>query len=135
LKSVSQAAKLLNSLATRVRVLRDKKEVELERKEVVPGDVLVLTGILHSSFYFCVILTMRVSTGGDIFPGECVLFMSESLTVAQASLTGEMIPVDKTTRLGPPPANYHWMSEHFYTNDLCGVLMDVFLRNLLTLSP
>ena len=52
LKSVSQAAKLLNSLATRVRVLRDKKEVELERKEVVPGDVLVLTGILHSSFLF-----------------------------------------------------------------------------------
>ena len=60
LKSVSQAAKLLNSLATRVRVLRDKKEVELERKEVVPGDVLVLTGILRSSFYFYVILTMRV---------------------------------------------------------------------------
>ena len=60
LKSVLQAAKLLNSLATRVRVLRDKKEVELERKEVVPGDVLVLTGILRSSFYFYVILTMRV---------------------------------------------------------------------------
>ena len=57
LKSVSQAAKLLNSLATRVRVLRDKKEVELERKEVVPGDVLVLTGILHSFFKFCFILT------------------------------------------------------------------------------
>ena len=60
LKSVSQAAKLLNSLVTRIRVLRDKKEVELERKEVVPGDVLVLTGILSSSFYFYVILTMRV---------------------------------------------------------------------------
>lgn len=56
LKSVSQAAKLLNSLATRVRVLRDKKEVELDRKEVVPGDVLVLTGIMiHFSFYFCII--------------------------------------------------------------------------------
>ena len=52
LKSVSQAAKLLSSLATRARVLRDKKEVELERREVVPGDVLVLTGILHFSFYF-----------------------------------------------------------------------------------
>ena len=50
LKSVSQAAKLLNSLATRVRVLRDKKEVELDRKEVVPGDVLVLTGIIYFSF-------------------------------------------------------------------------------------
>ena len=52
LKSVSQAAKLLNSLATRVRVLRDKKEVELDRKQVVPGDVLVLTGIILLSSYF-----------------------------------------------------------------------------------
>ena len=56
LKSVSQAAKLLNSLATRVRVLRDKKEVELDRKQVVPGDVLVLTGIiLHTSFFIFVL--------------------------------------------------------------------------------
>ena len=52
LKSVSQAAKLLNSLATRVRVLRDKEEVELDRKQVVPGDVLVLTGIILPSSYF-----------------------------------------------------------------------------------
>lgn len=118
LKSVSQAAKLLNSLATRVRVLRDKKEVELDRKQVVPGDVLVLTGIiLHTSLYFCFILTMRVSAGGDVFPGDSVLFMSEGLTVAQASLTGEMIPVDKTTRLGPPPDNYNF--DIIHNDNIC----------------
>ena len=118
LKSVSQAAKLLNSLATRVRVLRDKKEVELDRKQVVPGDVLVLTGIiLHTYFYFCFILTMRVSAGGDVFPGDSVLFMSEGLTVAQASLTGEMIPVDKTTRLGPPPDNYNF--DIIHNDNIC----------------
>lgn len=118
LKSVSQAVKLLNSLATRVRVLRDKKEVELDRKQVVPGDVLVLTGIiLHTSFYFCFILTMRVSAGGDVFPGDSVLFMSEGLTVAQASLTGEMIPVDKTTRLGPPPDNYNF--DIIHNDNIC----------------
>ena len=118
LKSVSQAVKLLNSLATRVRVLRDKKEVELDRKQVVPGDVLVLTGIiLHTYFYFCFILTMRVSAGGDVFPGDSVLFMSEGLTVAQASLTGEMIPVDKTTRLGPPPDNYNF--DIIHNDNIC----------------
>ena len=117
MKSVSQAAKLLSSLATRVRVLRDKKEIELERKEVVPGDVLVLTGILHSSIYFFLILTMSVSAGGDVFPGDSVLFMSEGLTVAQASLTGEMIPVDKTTRLGPPPANYNF--DIIHNDNIC----------------
>ena len=117
LKSVSQAAKLLNSLATRVRVLRDKKEVELDRKEVVPGDVLVLTGILHASFIFPLYTNNEVSSGGDVFPGDCVLFMSEGLTVAQASLTGEMIPVDKTTRLGPPPADYNF--DIIHNDNIC----------------
>ena len=43
MKSVSQAAKLLNSVTTRVRLLRSNREVELDRKDVVPGDVLILT--------------------------------------------------------------------------------------------
>ena len=60
---------------------------------------------------------MRVSAGGDVFPGDCVLFMSEGLTVAQASLTGEMIPVDKTTRLGPPPANYDF--DIIHNDNIC----------------
>ena len=60
---------------------------------------------------------MRVSAGGDVFPGDSVLFMSEGLTVAQASLTGEMIPVDKTTRLGPPPANYNF--DIIHNDNIC----------------
>ena len=43
--------------------------------------------------------------------------MSESLTVAQASLTGEMIPVDKTARLGPPPANYNF--DIIHNDNIC----------------
>ena len=60
---------------------------------------------------------MRVSAGGDVFPGDCVLFMSEGLTVAQASLTGEMIPVDKTTRLGLPSANYNF--DIIHNDNIC----------------
>jgi Mg2+-importing ATPase len=47
-------------------------------------------------------------TGGDVFPGDCVLFSAEGLTVAQASLTGELMPVDKTVRLGLPPPEYEF---------------------------
>lgn len=47
-----------------------------------------------------------MNAGGDVFPGDCVLFSSEALSVAQASLTGELMPVDKTIRLALP------LSEH-----------------------
>jgi hypothetical protein len=46
LKSVSQVAKLLNSLATRVRVLCNKKEVELDHKEVIPTRLVVQVLVL-----------------------------------------------------------------------------------------
>ena len=51
LKSVSEAAKLLNSITTRIRVLRANEEVELDRKEVVPGDVVVLSSSSSSSLF------------------------------------------------------------------------------------
>lgn len=106
LKSVSQAAKLLNSVTTRIRVLRANKEVELDRRDIVPGDVLILTSSYSLSFLDVSELTVRMNTGGDVFPGDCVLFSSEALSVAQASLTGELIPVEKTIRLALP------LSEH-----------------------
>jgi Mg2+-importing ATPase len=37
--------------------------------------------------------------GGDVFPGDCVVFLFEALTVTQASLTGELMPVEKNPRL------------------------------------
>ena len=46
--------------------------------------------------------------GGDVFPGDCVLFASEALTVAQASLTGELMPVEKNPRLNLPPPGFNF---------------------------
>ena len=46
--------------------------------------------------------------GGDVFPGDCVIFSAEGLTVAQASLTGELMPVEKTVRLDLPPPEYEF---------------------------
>jgi Mg2+-importing ATPase len=51
LKSISKAAKLLSSVTTRVRVLRANQEVVLDRKEVVPGDVLVLASSSFPSYF------------------------------------------------------------------------------------
>jgi ABC-type phosphate transport system ATPase subunit len=39
---ISQAVKLLNSITTHIQLLRANKEVELDHKEVVPGDMLIL---------------------------------------------------------------------------------------------
>lgn len=109
MKSVSQASKLLSSVTTRVRLLRANQEVELDRKEIVPGDVIVLT----STYLLCLLfvysmLTTRIHPGGDVFPGDCVLFLSEALTVAQASLTGELMPVEKNPRLVLPPSDFNF---------------------------
>ena len=51
-------------------------------------------------------LTLGRTTGGDVFPGDCVLFLSEALTVSQASLTGELMPVEKNPRLGLAPPEF-----------------------------
>jgi magnesium-transporting ATPase (P-type) len=45
-------------------------------------------------------------SGGDVFPGDCVVFLAEALTVTQASLTGELMPVEKMPRLDLPPAQF-----------------------------
>lgn len=60
--SISQASKLVNSVTSPVRVLRRRgsdphspsasysEEVEIDRKEVVPGDVLVFTSAFRRRF-------------------------------------------------------------------------------------
>ena len=51
-------------------------------------------------------LIMGLRLGGDVFPGDCVVFSSEALTVTQASLTGELIPVEKRPRLDLPSPEF-----------------------------
>lgn len=84
MKSMVQALKLVRSIVTRVRVVRRvngiSQELEVDQKLIVPGDVIAVAS-------------------GDVFPGDCVLISSEALAIAQASLTGELMPVDKTIRL------------------------------------
>lgn len=70
---------LRQGIAPRATVLRDGKWVEIPRRELVPGDVIHLTG-------------------GDLVPADATLLESRDLHVQQAALTGESLPVEKDAR-------------------------------------
>lgn len=58
-------------------------ETEINLADTVPGDVITLRP-------------------GDIFPGDCILIESKDLFVSQSSLTGEFLPVEKSTNVNEP---------------------------------
>ncbi len=72
-KSIEELKKLAAPKAT---VLRDGKPVEVESKNVVPGDVLLLET-------------------GDKIPADARILNSDSLQTQEAVLTGESVPVKK----------------------------------------
>ena len=98
-----QAVKLIKSVTTNTHVLRSRslgsEEVEIDQRHVVPGDIIAVTSRLLPFTSHHVGLTLRSVIGGDVFPGDCVLIVAEAITITQASLTGEMMPIDKTVRL------------------------------------
>ena len=64
--------------APNARVLRDKETSEIPAKELVPGDIVILTE-------------------GDIIPADLRILEESSLQIDEASLTGESMPVKKTS--------------------------------------
>jgi len=64
---------------SRVRTIRNNREVELSSKELVPGDLVLLP-----------------TTGGYTVESDCVL-VEGSAVVNESMLTGESIPVTKVT--------------------------------------
>ncbi|MFV1917562.1 MAG: HAD-IC family P-type ATPase, partial [Patescibacteria group bacterium] len=78
----NKAATALKSLETyikeRVRVIRDGKEREIDAEEIVPGDII------------------RLVSGARV-PADARLIVVNELFVDEAILTGESLPVLKTT--------------------------------------
>lgn len=68
--------KLLNLVRIKANILRDNSEVEVPIEEVVPGDLLLLTG-------------------GDMIPADCCLLDAKELQVDESTLTGESNPSEK----------------------------------------
>ncbi|MCP4330814.1 MAG: plasma-membrane proton-efflux P-type ATPase [Alphaproteobacteria bacterium] len=68
---------LKNSLALKARALRDGDWGEIEARDLVPGDIVRL----------------RL---GDVVPADCLLLQGGYLSIDQAALTGESLPVSKS---------------------------------------
>lgn len=82
----SQALKELRSrLALRVSVLRDGAPRTIEAREVVAGDVLLLSA-------------------GNLIPADGVVIEARDFLVSQAALTGESFPVEKVCGSCAPKA-------------------------------
>ncbi|KAK9236373.1 hypothetical protein V1525DRAFT_457676 [Lipomyces kononenkoae] len=74
-------------------------ETEIPITSVVPGDVVNLRP-------------------GDIFPGDVVLIDSKDLFVSQSSLTGEFLPVEKTTIANDPQSIFDLASICFMSTSV-----------------
>ncbi|KAF8546738.1 Mg-transporting ATPase [Imleria badia] len=99
MKSMVQALKLVKSIVTRVRVIRGvnsiPQEIEIDLRHVVPGDVVAVAS-------------------GDVFPGDSVIISAEALAITQASLTGEILPIDKFVRVTAADESdpFHLLDNH-----------------------
>jgi len=75
-KADNAMAMLKKNLASKSRVLRDGKWLELEARELVPGDIV------------------RIRLG-DIIPADVKLLDGDYLILDESALTGESLPVEK----------------------------------------
>ena len=89
--ALARLAKMVHSTSTVLRrpathgAEAQPRSIELAIEALVPGDIVLLAA-------------------GDIVPADCRLIDSRQLFVAQASLTGESLPVEKDAQHGDPPA-------------------------------
>jgi Mg2+-importing ATPase len=68
--------RLKQQVALQATVLRDNQWIDIPRREVVPGDVVLVAA-------------------GDLVPADAVLLTARDLHLQEAALTGESLPVDK----------------------------------------
>ncbi len=75
-KSEKTVLKLLEKVTTTATVLRDGQKQEIDQKEIVPGDIVLLSA-------------------GDAVPADARVLETKDCFVNQAALTGESFPVPK----------------------------------------
>lgn len=78
-KSSKAAEKIAKRLAIKTRMIRDGKEVELDTKYTVCGDIIYLSA-------------------GDIVPADGKIISADDFFINESSLTGESLPVEKMVK-------------------------------------
>ena len=81
-RSQQAIEQLRQQVAPTATVLRDGEWKEIQRRDVVPGDMVRLSA-------------------GDLVPADCRLLIARDLYVLQASLTGESMPAEKEATAEP----------------------------------
>ena len=76
-KAANALAALQKGLAAKAQVLRDGKWEEVDAANLVPGDIVTVAG-------------------GEILPADLILTEGQYLSVDQAALTGESLPVSRS---------------------------------------
>lgn len=79
LRSQNAADKLRSQVAPTATAVRDGKDKEVARRDIVPGDVIRLFA-------------------GDLVPADACLIESRDLHVNEAALTGESLPTEKEAK-------------------------------------
>jgi Mg2+-importing ATPase len=74
--SNNAAEQLKSMVKTTATVLRQEGKIEIDIKDIVPGDIVLLSA-------------------GDMIPADCRIMQSRDLFVSQSMLTGESLPLEK----------------------------------------
>jgi len=78
-KAEGAIASLAQAVTTQATVLRDRQTLQIPSRDLVPGDIVLLTS-------------------GDKVPADLRLLWSRSLQVDESALTGESVPVSKSVQ-------------------------------------
>lgn len=81
-KALKALEQLTQSLNVTAHVIRDNNLIAIDAKELVPGDIVVI----HS---------------GDKIPADLRLIQANDLKIDESTLTGESVPVEKSTDILP----------------------------------
>ena len=83
-RSSRAVEKLQKLVKTTVTVMRDARETEVPLEEIVPGDLVILTA-------------------GSLIPADLRILSAKDFFVTQSALTGESMPVEKSSEANQPP--------------------------------
>ena len=88
-RSNRAAERLKAMVGNTATVLRDGRQLELAIRQLVQGDIIVLSA-------------------GDMIPADCRLLTAKDLFVSQSAMTGESLPVEKMAELADGMARIRW---------------------------
>jgi H+-transporting ATPase len=88
----------MDSLAPKAKARRNGQWSEIDSADLVPGDIVAFkVSDYRTSFTVLLDSLWSCSTKiGDVVPGDCRLYDAVNVSIDQAALTGESLPISKS---------------------------------------